>query len=64
MSNINCLLKGIKSEICTDFIHSNNRGIIITTNKVTFGLDINTIEKYMKNLNNIDLNEVISPRLP
>ena len=52
--NINYLLKGIKSEICTDFICSNNRRIIITTNKVVSALDINTIKI---------LNEVMSPRL-
>ena len=64
MTNINWLLKDIKSDICVDFICSNNRGIIITTNKVALTLDINTIEKYMNNLNDIDSNKVMSPRLP
>jgi len=57
-------LEDIKSDICVDFICSNNRGIIITTNKIALTLDINTIEKYIKNLNDIDSNKVMSPRLP
>jgi len=54
MSNINYLLKDIKLEICTDFIWSNNNGIIITTNKIVSTSNMKTIEKYMKNLNNVD----------
>ena len=61
--SINHLLKDIKSEICVDFICSDNRRIINTTNKVASALNINIIEKYMKNLNNVNLNKVISLRL-
>lgn len=57
------MLKDIKSEICVDFICSDNRRIINTTNKVASALNINIIEKYMKNLNNVNLNKVISHRL-
>jgi len=57
------LLKDIKSEICTNFIYPGNREIIIIINKVIFTSDMNTIEKYMKNLNNMDSNEVMSLRL-
>jgi len=64
VTNINQLLKNIKSENYADLIHSDNREIIITTNKVVLTLDINTIKKYMKNLNDVDSNEVMSPRLP
>ena len=64
MANINQFLKSIKSENYADLIHSDNREIIITTNKVVLTLDMNTIKKYMKNLNDVDLNEVMSPRLP
>jgi len=63
MSNINRLLKDIKSEIYADFICSNNRDIIITTNNVASTLGMETIEKYIKNLNNIDSNEIMNPRL-
>ena len=58
--SINHLLKDIKSEICVDFICSDNRRIINTTNKVASALNINIIEKYM---NNVNLNKVISHRL-
>ena len=61
--SINHLLKDIKSEICVDFICFDNRRIINTTNKVASALNINIIEKYMKNLNNVNLNKVISLRL-
>ena len=64
VTNTNQLLKDIKSEICADFIHSDNKGIIITTNKITLTSDMNIIEKYMKNLNDVDSNEVMSLRLP
>ena len=64
MSNINRLLKDIKSEIYANFICSNNRSIIITTNNITSTLDMQTIEKYIKNLNNIDSNEIMNSRLP
>jgi len=64
MSNINRLLKDIKSEIYANFICSNNRSIIITTNNIISTLDMQTIEKYIKNLNNIDSNEIMNSRLP
>lgn len=37
---------------------------IITTNKVVTTLDLNTIEKYIKNISAVDSNKVIAPRLP
>ena len=40
-----------------------NRGLVITTNKVAAILDLNTIEKYIKNINIVDTNEVMSPKL-
>jgi len=63
MTNINWLSKNIKLDICADFICSNNRGIITTTNKIVLTSDMNTIEKYMKNLNDVDLNKVMGSRL-
>jgi len=63
MTNINWLSKNIKLDICAYFICSNNREIIITTNKIILTSDMNTIEKYMKNLNDADLNKVMSSRL-
>jgi len=58
--NINRLLKGIKTEISADYICSNNKGVVITTNKIATSSNLNIVEKYMKELNNIDS---ISPRL-
>jgi len=62
--NINRLLKGIKSEISADYIHSNNKGIIIMTNKIAIFSNLNIVQKYMKDLNDIDLNNIMSLRLP
>ena len=53
--NINRLLKGVKSKISTNYIHSDNK--LITSS------NLNIVKKYMKELNNVDLNNIISPRL-
>ena len=63
VANINSSLKNIKSEVTVDFIRPNNKGIIVTTNKVAATSDLKVIEDYMKNLNDVDLNNVMSPRL-
>jgi len=60
ISSINRLLKSIKSEVSADFICSNNRKIIITTNKVVVSSDLNIVERCVKTLDNIDPNNVIS----
>ena len=57
--NINRLLKSIKLDITIDFIYSYGRGITITTNKIAFSLDMNTIEKYIKESNNTNSNNVL-----
>ena len=64
ISNINRLLKDIKSEVFTDYIWSDNKRVVIITNKVAVFSDLKIIEKYIKNLNDINSNDVISPRLP
>jgi len=61
ISNINRLLKEVKSEISIDFIYSNNKRLLITTNKVAATSDLNIIKKYIKNFNDIN---IISLRLP
>ena len=67
VANINSSLKNIKSEVksevTVDFIRPNNKGIIVITNKVAATSDLKVTEDYMKNLNNVDLNDVMSPRL-
>ena len=62
-SNINRLLKRVKSKISVDFIWSDKKELLITTNKVAAISDLNIIEKYLKNLNNVNSNNIISSRL-
>ena len=64
MFNISRALKKIKSDIMANFIWIDSRELIITTNKVTSSLDLNTIEKYIKNVNVIDSDNIMAPRLP
>ena len=63
IANINWFFKGIKSEVSADYICMDNRGIIVMTNKVVVFSDLNIVEKYMKKLNNVDKNNVISSKL-
>ena len=64
ISNVNKCLKNSKSDTFADFIQSNVNGIIITTNKPTSDLDLSTIEKYLKNVQNINPDSIESPCLP
>lgn len=61
--NINRLLKGIKSKVSVDFIQADGKGLLLTTNKVAATSDLNIIEKYLKELNNVNNSEIISSRL-
>ena len=63
ISNINRLLKGIKSDISANFICTDNKDLLIITNKVAAISDLKIIEKYIKNFNNIDYSNIISPKL-
>jgi len=56
VTNINRVLKNIKSDIMANFICIKNREVIITINKITEALDLQTIERYIKNMNNIEVN--------
>jgi len=58
--NINRLLKGMKSKVSTNFICSDNRGVIITTNKAAATSDLNVVKGYIKELNNINSNNIMS----
>ena len=64
ISNINKCLKNSKSNIFADFIRFNINGIIITTNKPANDLDLSTIKKYLKSVQNVNLDSIESPRLP
>ena len=62
-TNINRLLKRVKFTISIDFICTDNKGILITTNNVASASDLNIIEKYVKELNDVDHNNIISLHL-
>ena len=49
ITNINHILKSIKSNVCADFIYADNKGVIISTNNVVSNSDLQEIEKYIKN---------------
>ena len=63
ITNINNALRSIKSYIIVDFIHSDHRGLIITTNNVMSVLDLNTVKKYIKSIDSIWSENVLSPCL-
>jgi len=62
-TNINRLLKRVKFTTSIDFIYTDNKGILITTNNIASASDLNIIEKYVKKLNNVDYNNIISLHL-
>jgi len=64
ISNINKCLKNSKSDIIIDFIHVTNNGIIITMNKLANMLDLSTIKKYLKNIENVNSDLIKSLHLP
>jgi len=61
--NINRSLKNIKSDIMANFIHIDNKDIIISTSKVTSPLDLQSIKKYVKNTHYIEAEHTKSLRL-
>jgi len=63
VTNINYALKAIKSSTIANFICVDDKGIIITTNNVVSGLDLQEIEKYVKNSHSSDVNKMSSARL-
>ena len=63
VTNINKVLKNIKSEVMANFIHIENSRLVIMTNKVVSALNLQTIEKYVKNMYNIKANRIESSRL-
>jgi len=62
IANINRELKNIKLDIMANFIWANYRELVITTNKIISTLDLNTVEKYIKNIDVINSNEVMGSR--
>ena len=64
VTNINCSLKSIKSNIYTNFIRADDKDVIISTNGVTSNSDLQEIEKYVKNLLQTSNNSITTSRLP
>ena len=64
IANINKLLQSIKSDIRVDFIHLENLEVMIITNKVITSLNLQMIEKYIKNAKHIIAKGVKVPCLP
>ena len=64
ITNINHALKSIKSNVCTDFICVDNKGVIISTNSIASSSNLQKIEKYVKNSLQTNDNSIASPRLP
>ena len=54
ITNLNKVLKNIKSETIIDFVWPENSDIAILINKVTSALKLQTIENYIKNINYIE----------
>ena len=64
VSNINKCLKNSKSDTFADFIQFNTNRIIIATNKPTSNLNLSSIKKYLKNVQNVNSDSIKSPCLP
>jgi len=62
--NINYILKNIKSNICADYISSDNKGVNIITNNIASNSNLLEIEKYIKQSLDNNSNTIASPRLP
>ena len=64
ISNVNKCLKNSKSDIVVDFIQITNNRIIITMNKLANMLNLSTIKKFLKNINNVNLDSIEGLCLP
>ena len=61
--NINYVLKNIKSNIITNFIHVDDKEIVITTNNVASPSNLQEIKKCIKNSLTNNMKQISSPRL-
>ena len=62
--NFNCSLKSTKIDLTVNFIHIDHCGFIITSNRVASQLEISIVSKYIKNCNNINVNNIQDTHLP
>jgi len=58
VANMNRSLKNTKSEVLIDFIQSDPLEITVVTYKISLQLDLQIIEQYVKNANNINALQV------
>ena len=63
VTNMNRVLKNIKTDVIVDFVQSDSNGIIIITNKVVLNSEVQTIENYVKNTDHISTDSVEVLRL-
>ena len=63
VTNLNRNLRNAKSEVLVDFIQLDLLGITVATNKVSLNSDLIIIEKYVKNLENINSTQIKTPWL-
>ena len=63
ITNMNRFLRNAKSKVFMDFIQSDLLGITVVTNKVSLQSDLQIIEQYIKNADNIDALQVEVPQL-
>jgi len=64
VANINRILRNVKSEILVNFIHLDPLGITVVTNKVSLQSDLQMIDHYIKNTEDIDAFQVNAPCFP
>ena len=55
VSNMNKILKNIKSDILVDFICTDVARIIVITNKVAFSLDLQNIKQLSSNTSKVQI---------
>ena len=58
VANLNYILKGIKSDTIVDFIWTDYRDLIITSNKVMSPSNISIINNYIKKCDNINVKDI------
>ena len=61
--NINRALKNIKSDVLADYVQQESTSITIVANKVALPSNLQTIENIIKNVENINSEDIKSPRL-
>jgi len=59
VTNINCLLKNIKSNVVADFIQTDSKGIIVITNSIAAQSNLDSIENYIKDINTIQVDIIL-----